>query len=521
MRHLPLLFLIFLVACQPKNEHTNDTPSDDFMQEDLGELSMKVSGLEEAQKEFHKGLLLLHSFEYEDAREQFQLAQEKDTSMLMAYWGEAMTYNQPLWNRQSTEDGREVLERVGKSEVERLARAITEYEEDLWQGIEITFGYEGDKPVRDEVYRDYMKMLYEKYPDDHEIAAFYALANLGAVSRNDGRDEEAYGLSASVVKGIIEKNPQHPGALHYLIHAYDDPDHASMALSAADSYSKVAPDAEHALHMPSHIYVALGMWDEVVNSNNRAYQASINRMQKKGLDDNARGYHSMHWLQYGHLQRGEFEKARELLEQIKDHTEEGANDRANLHRTLMKAAYLVDSGNWNDELAELDTRCEEMSIHTQSINYFLDGMKAYAKKDIKTLRSVLDEMIEKRKDAEKSIYIKGGAMCGSWSSKLPTQVGVDQSKVMAMELESLYASLNGDDKAARDWLEKATSLEDEISFTYGPPKIVKPSHELFAEWLIEQGEYDAAEIEFEKALNRAPKRRLSQEGMNKIKEMGT
>ena len=146
-----------------------------------------------------------------------------------------------------------------------------------------------------------MEQLSEKYPNNHEISAFYALSLLGSVP--DGRDDAIYGKGAIIAKGIIEENPNHPGALHYLIHSYDDPAHAHLALNAANSYAKVAPEASHALHMPSHIYLAMGMWDEVISSNINSYQASINRMERKNLDNNARGYHAYHWLQYGYLQK--------------------------------------------------------------------------------------------------------------------------------------------------------------------------------------------------------------------------
>ena len=130
-----------------------------------------------------------------------------------------------------------------------------------------------------------------KYPEHHEVAAFYALSLLG--SSKSRKDDDNYEVGAKIAQSIISENPHHPGALHYLIHSYDDPDHATLALDAANRYSKVAPDAEHALHMPSHIFVALGMWDEVINSNIASYEASVVRMKKKELDNDARGYHAM------------------------------------------------------------------------------------------------------------------------------------------------------------------------------------------------------------------------------------
>ena len=244
----------------------------------LGDVQIQVSGNEAAMPHFREGLLLLHSFEYNDAAEAFRQAQEQDPSFAMAYWGEAMTHHKPLWQIQNYEEGRKIMQRLGASPEERRAKAGTELERDLVGGLDVIYG-EGTKAERDKAYAEYMAELYDKYPGHHEVAAFYALSLMGSVPT--GRDADIYGRSAAIAQGIIEENPQHPGALHYLIHAYDDPDHAVRALTAANRYSKVAPDAAHALHMPSHIYVAMGMWYDVVLSNIDSYSASVNRMRDK------------------------------------------------------------------------------------------------------------------------------------------------------------------------------------------------------------------------------------------------
>ena len=156
-----------------------------------------------------------------------------------------------------------------------------------------------------------MKNLRKKYPNNHEISAFYALSLLGSVK--DKRDYDTYGKAAKIAQSVIDENPKHPGALHYLIHSYDDPGHAHLALEAANSYAKIAPEANHALHMPSHIYVALGMWDEVISSNRAAFDASVKRIERKQLEGKDFDYHSLKWLMYGLLQKGEFDEAKQLV----------------------------------------------------------------------------------------------------------------------------------------------------------------------------------------------------------------
>ena len=313
----------------------------------LGKVEFKYAGSKEALVDFEKGLLLLHSFEYEDAREAFKKAQQADPKCLMAYWGEAMTYNHSLWSEQDLEKAQKVLSKIKKANVK--TEKISDIEKDFIKSIHILYG-EGTKLERDQDYADFMTKMYKKNPGNNEIASFYALSLLGSVP--EGRDDKVYEQGAAIVQSILKENPHHPGALHYLIHSYDDPKHAFQALQAANNYSKVAPDAAHALHMPSHIYVALGMWDEVVSSNEVSFQASIDRKNRKKLDNNAYGYHSMHWLLYGYLQKGEIEKANQLMADIAKYSKELPSSRARSHLLYMTATYLVESNDWNNKIAD-------------------------------------------------------------------------------------------------------------------------------------------------------------------------
>ena len=138
--------------------------------------------------------------------------------------------------------------------------------------------------------------MHDKYPADDEVTSFYALAILG--TSHGGRDFSIYMRAAALVEQVYAKNPQHPGAAHYLIHAYDDPVHAPLGLRYADAYSKIAPSASHALHMPSHIYVAMGMWDEAAAINERSVKAADARREAKKLDVDQRGFHALLWLVY-------------------------------------------------------------------------------------------------------------------------------------------------------------------------------------------------------------------------------
>ena len=514
MKNLLLLLLLPFLLFQCKNEKTEKV--EDSTEAHLGKIEITVTGDEKAQPLFQEGLLLLHSFEFEDAAEKFVEAQNIDSNFVMAYWGEAMSFNHPLWRERYTDDGRAALNKLAATADERLAMAQTDFEKDLLHGVEILYK-EGDKKELDVEYKDHMETLYKKYPGNHEVAAFYALSLLGSAS--GGRDYETYGKGAIIAQGIIDENPNHPGALHYLIHSYDDPEHASLALEAANSYSKVAPDAEHALHMPSHIYVAMGMWDEVISSNIASYNASVARMKKKELDADARGYHAFKWLMYGYLQKGNFEKAREMVYDMKKYCEEKPSSRARSHFIMMQGAYLAESENWEDSIAMATVELEKLNIVTKGVQHFTQGMRAYNNKDKDGLTESIKAISRLRLDGEESMTDGAPKMCSGVSRYLqpPSVNEVNSTKVLEYELNALLAMLNDDENRAEEWLEEATVLEAETTFNYGPPNIVKPSFELYGEFLLKKNKLAEAKAQFEKVLERAPKRLLAMQGLEKTK----
>ena len=478
----------------------------------LGEIKFDVSGSNDAVPYFHEGLLLLHSFEFEDAAEKFVKAQQIDSNFVMAYWGEAMSYNHPLWRERYKEEGIAALEKLADTPEDRLAKAKTPLESDLLQAVEILYA-EGDKKELDITYKNKMENLNQKYPKNHEVAAFYALSLLG--SSKSREEDRNYEKGAKIVQGIIDENPNHPGALHYLIHSYDDPDHAALALDAANRYSQVAPGAEHALHMPSHIFVALGMWDEVIKSNIASYDASVARMKEKELDNDARGYHAFKWLMYGYLQKGNFEKSRGMVYDMKQYCEETPSSKARAHFIMMKADYLTESGNWADSIANVNVDLDELNIGVKGVQFFTQGMAGYENGNIDELISAIDELNTIQSKAEKQMVVGVPKMCSGVSSYMqpPSVNEVNIVKVLELELKSLLALYNKDEKATEKWLQEATVTEGTTTFSYGPPNIVKPSFELYGEWLLAQGRKEEAQQQFEKVLERAPKRRLAMMGI--------
>jgi pentatricopeptide repeat protein len=339
----------------------------------LGETTFTNSGSEEAQDAFLRGILLLHSFEYEDAREAFQEAQDIDPDFAMAYWGEAMGHNHPVWMRQDANDAREVLKELGPTPEERLAKTPTEREKDYLRAADILFG-EGEKEDRDDAFAEAMQRLHERYPDDLNAAAFYALALLG--TSHEGRDVATYMRAASIAEEVFASNPKHHGAAHYLIHSYDDPVHAPLGLRAARVYAQIAPSATHALHMPSHIFVALGMWDDVVASNEDSWAASDERVQAKNLSVNQRSYHALSWLMYGYLQQGRYRDAHAMLDTMRSDHQADESGGTRYYLTAMRAAYVVGTEDWDGDAMEIEIDSDALDLEAAATNLFVIGMAA-------------------------------------------------------------------------------------------------------------------------------------------------
>jgi len=513
MRIILLSLILFtFFACKPGTKNSES--------KELGDISLEVTGKPEAQNAFKEGLLLMHSFEFKDAAIKFKEAQKIDPDFAMAYWGEAMSHNHPLWREQDKDEALEILKKLGETPEEQKAKFSSALEKDLCEAIHILYGV-GTKKEQDIAYSEFMEKLHAKYPENQEVAAFYSLSLLGAVK--GGRDYEMYAKGAKIAQSIIDENPNHPGALHYLIHSYDDPENAPKALDAATRYSKVAPDAAHALHMPSHIYVALGMWDEVISSNIASWNASKNRKEAKELDNDALNYHAFKWQMYGHLQKGEFAKAKELVQDMQDYCYALPSSKAVAHLVMMKGAYFNETNDWDDPLFQDTVDYSELAVQILGAYSYTQARYAYANKDAASIKKYITKLTEEIGLATNEALIGSSNMCsgGSYGRGRATQVHVNRAEVMKLEMEALLAMLESDPARAEEAMKEAAQLEDNTSYAYGPPEIVKPSHELYAEWLMEEGRYKEARIHYNKVLNRAPKRLLVMQGLDKISQLSS
>ena len=308
-----LVALAALAAAPAAGAHGNDRhESAEAGQriDQLGRLDFPTSTRNAAaQTAFVRGMLLLHLFEYPAAKEAFLEAQRLDPDFAMAYWGEAMTYTHPLWNQQDLAAARAALARLAPDAAGRAAKAPTAREKAWLAAAEQLYG-EGDKPARDARFAEAMAAMDRQFPEDDEAKLFHALGLLGKAQGE--RDVPDFLAAARIAQSVFLRNPDHPGAAHYWIHGMDDPEHAAGALEAARNLSQIAPAAPHAQHMTSHIFMALGMWDDVVAANERAEKVTEAQLAERGQPAFRCGHYS-EWLQYGYFQQGRPDDALRVL----------------------------------------------------------------------------------------------------------------------------------------------------------------------------------------------------------------
>ncbi len=470
----------------------------------LGVLDFPNSGSDDAQDAFDRGVKLLHSFEFDDARATFIEAQEVDSGFAMAIWGEAMTLNHPLWAQQDRETALEVLAKLPL----RGDRNTTEREERYLEAVFVLYG-EGDKPSRDVAYMDTMRQLHEDYPEDLEAAAFYSLSILGSVYERDFR---TYMKAASIAEEVFAKQPKHPGAAHYLIHSYDDQIHAPLGLRAAREYSKIAPAASHAQHMVSHIYSSLGMWDEVVEANITAVKVSEDSMKRAGREAAMRSKHSLHWLEYALLQQGRFDEARDTLEMMKQDVSALPIANNQHHNGYMRASYAVEDPLAPRVLEPTDT--SELTLYDVAIESFTNAFIRLANDDEEAARIELSKLDTEINDAVVLSVEEGLHEDDNATSEDDYLLAT----IIARQIEALLLFRDGNTDKALQLM--ASAVEDEMSrpLYYGPPHVPKPSAELLGEMLLTLDRPEEAAVQFQYALERNTSKSQSLLGLARAQE---
>lgn len=473
----------------------------------LGAVSFPNSGAPAAQQAFLRGVAWLHSFGYEDAMDAFREAQKVDPSFALAYWGEALSFDQPLWYMEEPDKGRAVLRKLGATPAERRAKAKTAREQGYLAAVEALYS-EGDTRSRHLKYSQAMGTLAAAHPEDDEAQLFYALSLLSVLPRGDQSVPQRQ-KAGTMAEAVFRKNPQHPGAAHYIIHAYDHGALAPKALAAARAYAKIAPAASHALHMPAHTFVQLGYWEEAAVTDRASWDTSVQWAARRGLPNTMRDFHSLTWLHYEWTQLGRFREAAGALvlvdealkvarptDAIGGHHYSDAIGRGigveslRLDRGSMRARYIIESERWGEMRGQ--------GSFDGIDELFALGMSAAMLKDRGRVEAVIQEL-------------RIAAAPGK-----PAELR-EQAEIMLYEMQAIHLFAQGRHADAFAEMDRATAMQARMPKPIGRPYPVKGADELYGELLLEAGRAQAAIEWFEKALRRTPNRSRSVIGLARAK----
>jgi tetratricopeptide (TPR) repeat protein len=474
--------------------------------EGVGKAHMETSCAPAVQASFDRALALLHNFWYARALTQFVDVQKADPECAMAYWGAAMTYNHPFWDAPSRDDLAAAWAHVQKG---LKARSQNDRERMYLAAVAALYkdAGAGPKQERDDAYREQMAATHAKYPDN-ETKLFYGLAILGNI-REGAKGFEMQGRAVDLFESVYATDRQHPGVLHYLIHAYDDPVHADRGLIAARMYAKTAAAVPHAYHMPSHIFSRLGYWDEAAATNENAWQISNDDVKAAGEPGELRDFHSLNYLSYNYLQLGRYKDAKKTVDlfaaqysAITDRqTAPDSQDLQARHvrgRTIFAlpdrvlygyfdtlARFIVESESWSD-VASLPLIAPSSDFVVMKLH--LEVMAAARRKDVATAKTKSAEMIKLANAPGQHPFVQ----------QILT--------IQAREAAAAAALAAGDTAGAVKEMEAAVTIEDSIDSLSQPPYPIVPAHELYGSMLMEMGKHAEARKHFEETLRRTPGR---------------
>jgi tetratricopeptide (TPR) repeat protein len=353
---LRAIVLMFAVCCwslvsSSSAQHADDGHNHHHDGEKLGTVSFPTSCSAGVQKSLERGLALLHSFEYEEAENQFKEVSTKDPRCAMAYWGQSMSLFHGLWSRPSKDDLKKGGDLLDKA---RAIKTITPRERDYIEALSVFYrDPEKDHKQRADAYAEAMSGVHERNPNDREAGIFYALALLSSKRDRDPSLTNAR-KAIAILDKLFDEQPDHPGIAHYIIHACDNPVMASLGLPAARKYAAIAPSSAHAVHMPSHIFARLGLWQDDIHSNLAALDIA-DKMAGMHLHTMHHRMHSMDFLEYAYLQIGNDQKAKGQMDALatfhKQDIESDYRDYYDSMLTSFTARYALERRQWKEAMA--------------------------------------------------------------------------------------------------------------------------------------------------------------------------
>jgi tetratricopeptide (TPR) repeat protein len=459
-----------------------------------GEVNFQISCGPAVQKTFKEAVWTLHSFWYPEALKGFTAVTEAEPGCAMGYWGIAMSHWYPLWFPPSP-----AALKAGAEAVEKAVAAgpKTEREKEYIAAI-AAFYRDSDKldhQTRAVAYEKAMEQVYLRYPEDREAAVFYGLA-LNASAMPTDKTYANKRKAAEILNKVWAEQPNHPGVVHYLIHSDDSPQFAAAGLDAAICYSKIAPDVPHALHMPSHIFTRLGMWQQSIDSNRAAHAAAVAYIRKtlgpESFDSET--VHTMDYLEYAYLQTAQDRGAKEVVDELTSFRQSAAPNLPTAYAVAaIPVRFALERRDWHAAASlsapaigfplERFPWAEAMLSFARSLGAAQTGDIPGAQAEIAKLQSLENKLLE-----AKDSY---------WAN---------QVEVQRLGAASILAHVQGDDKKAIELARAAADLDATMDKHPATPAAVLPARELLADLLLELNEPGAALKEYEQALRNDPNR---------------
>ncbi len=455
--------------------------------EKLGAVKFSTSCASAVRAEFARGVAMLHSFWYEEAEKTFRAVAAKDPACAMAHWGLAMSLYHPLW---APPDAAQLAQGRAAVEAAKAMTRKTARESAYLAAVEAY--YSSDRSAyRDRAlaYEKSMEQLHHQYPKDREAAAFYALSLLGTALPSD-KTYANQKKAGAILEKLFAAQPLHPGLAHYLIHSYDYPALAQQGLDAARRYARIAPSVPHALHMPSHIFVRLGLWGDAIGSNQSSAQAAREYGRKMGWEGAwDQQLHAMDYLAYGYLQSGQPAEARRVLEELrsirKSHPD---NLTSSFAMSAIPARVAIELRQW-EEAARLEARpgsaswAAAMIYWARAVGAARSGQPDAAAPDVARLAALRDELQQ-----AKQPY---------WA---------DQVEIQRRSAAAWLAYAQGKPQEAVELMRSSAELEDSTEKHPVTPGAITPAREMLGELLLELKQPADALREFEASLKNSPNR---------------
>jgi tetratricopeptide (TPR) repeat protein len=454
------------------------------------------------QQQLQTAVAMLHSFWYAESARAFRETAQKDPDCAVAWWGVAMTYWHPLWEPQGP--NAEAMQK-GQAAIQKAATAAmrSQREKDFVAALESFYrDYDkSDHAQRVLVYEKAMERLYSHYPGDTEAAAFYALSLLGsATSLPPDKTYARQKRAGALLQPILAKQPDHPGVAHYIIHAYDYPTLAAEGLEAARSYTKIAPDSPHALHMPSHIFTRLGLWQESIESN-LASAAAARKHNEVGEE-----LHATDYLVFAYLQTAQDDKAQALGQNLKIAPEDDSGYFAGLYaRAAIPGRYAIERRQWAEAAALPDPEnfpggryawAEATVYFARALGSSRTGKLEQAREDLERLASSRQALLEHHEDY--------------WAR---------QVEIQSRSAGAWLALAEGDTDKALARMRSAVELEDTADKHPVTPGYVAPARHLLGEMLLELKQPKEALATYEELLASEPNRFVALYGAARAAEL--